>query len=370
MTHAHTLVDVDRLRAALADASQDAVVATSERNVHYLATFAGFDYLIEPETTSYAVVPADPGREPELVASMSERLLLRYAPSWITRVRCFGTYHIVGAPTYDGAQYATRHDALAGSLSDLGLAAGRVGFELELLPGRDLDELRTRLPQLDVVDASPLLRCLRMQKTSVEISRLRCATEITERAIDDAFAQLRAGMTEQELAHVIASGITARGGHLVYCQVGYNGHGAMGVVYPTDRPLARGDLVRVDVSARYQGYHSDLGRNCAMQAAVGAVRPGASAGDVFATAMAVPREMGMPEFQRHHVGHGIGLQAHEAPFLRPNASEIIQPGMVLALEAPFYVYDRFAFSPEDIGVVTPTGFELFSHAPAALPEVG
>ncbi|MEA2536365.1 MAG: Xaa-Pro dipeptidase, partial [Chloroflexota bacterium] len=61
---------------------------------------------------------------------------------------------------------------------------------------------------------------------------------------------------------------------------------------------------------------------------------------------------------------------HEAPLLKPGATDVIEPGMVLAIEAPYYLYGVAAFSPEDIGVVTDSGLELFSHAPASLPQTG
>ncbi|MEA2536844.1 MAG: hypothetical protein QOF11_1078, partial [Chloroflexota bacterium] len=366
---ADSLADIDRVRLAMAEAGIDALVASSRRNVLYLANFPGFDYLIEPEATSFVVLPRRAESEPELITSMSERLLPLYVPSWVHRVRCFGSYHIVGAPPYEGRPYQSAHDALAASLTELGVEAGQVAFELDLLPVRDLEAITSRLPGLAVADASRLLGRLRRVKTPVEVSRVRRAVEITERAIEAGFEQLHEGMTGLELGQRISAAVVGEGAEVVYCQVGFNGHGSMGVAYPTEQKLHDGDLVRVDVSASYLGYHSDIGRNCvfgsatselrrlydvtygALQAGIDAAVPGATAGQVFEAALDVPRRTGLTDFRRHHVGHGIGLQAHEAPLLKPGATDVIEPGMVLAIEAPYYLYGVAAFSPEDIGVV-------------------
>ncbi|MEX2015304.1 MAG: Xaa-Pro peptidase family protein, partial [Candidatus Hydrogenedentales bacterium] len=299
----------------------------------------------------------------------------------------YGNYYVKDAPKLDGAA-ASAFDALVGMIKQADAENGRIGYELDHLPVSLHARLREALPGTTMVDASPIFRELRTIKTPEEVDRVRRATQITEEAIDEAFARIRVGTTEKEVAAWINEGVIARGADPLYVTLGAAGRGAYGVGYPTDRAFVAGEVIRADVSARYGHYHSDLGRCCvvgsataeqteyyrvayeALQAGIGAVAAGRPIGEVFAAAIKVPHTSGHPEFQRHHIGHGIGLQAHEWPFLKPGVNDSIRAGMVLAVEVPYYVYGLGGFSPEDILVVKEDGVELFSHAPAKLPVVG
>jgi Xaa-Pro aminopeptidase len=194
-------------------------------------------------------------------------------------------------------------------------------------------------------------------------------------------------MTERELATRIALGIVKRGAEVLYVQAG-TGAAAAGRYLPTDRKINRGDIIRTDVCAVVEGYHSDLGR-CyvvgeptpeqertygtayrALQAGLAALKPGARAREVFDSALAVWHQSGFEQVRRHHVGHGLGLEPHEPPVLRPDNETLIEPGMVIAVEVPYYVYGFGGFAPEDVVVVEDGGNIQFSHAPAELRSVG
>jgi Xaa-Pro aminopeptidase len=124
-------------------------------------------------------------------------------------------------------------------------------------------------------------------------------------------------------------------------------------VSPTDRVLRPGDLVRFDVGCTFKGFHADVARTAVLgepsarqqalydavdagvDAALGAIRPGAAAGAVFDAAVEAVRKAGVPRFERHHVGHGIGLEPAERPWLRPDGP-VLEAGMVLRVETPYY----------------------------------
>lgn len=381
------VVDLDRARGLMQESSLDAIVAYSPRNLFYLSGFMSFDYLIEPEASAFAILPTRPDAPAIVTVPMSERYVLDEFPAWPPKKLFFGSYYIKGAPER-GEAFPSAFEALRSALRDCGVAQGNVGFELDLLPVNLHRRITEAFPRMRVADASLLFRRLRTIKTTEEINRVRTATQITERAIDDAFGRVRAGMTEKQIACGISDGLIRRGAEPVYVQLGVGERGAFGISYPTDRAVREGDLIRTDVAARYGHYHSDLGRCCvvgeptqeqrayyqvaydALRAAIDAVVVGRPFKEVFAAAMSVPLNAGYRDFRRHHVGHGIGLQAHEWPFLREDNAEAVAPGMVLAIEVPYYVYGLGGFSPEDVLVVRERAIELFSHAPERLPAVG
>jgi len=381
------LLDLDRARALMRDHGLDAIVGHSLRNAFYLSGFVSFEQLIEPEAEMFAIVPARPDVPAHVTIPMSERLVLEDFPAWPPGKVFYGRYYVKGGP-HAGDSAPTPFAALTQALARCGLTEARVGFELELLPVRLYRSIVEAFPRMTVADASPLLRALRTCKTSEEIARIRTATRVTEAAITEAFARIRVGTTEKAIAAWIAEGILRRGAEPLYVDLGTNGRGALGTCYPTDRPVETGDVIRADASAQYGLYHSDLGRCCvvgepsaeqrghyqtmydAVQAGIRAVKVGRPVSEVFAAAVAVPTAAGYDDFRRHHVGHGIGLQPHEWPALRPEGTERIAPGMVLAVEVPYYIYGVAAYAPEDNIVVHDREVEVLSHAPAQLPVVG
>lgn len=380
------LMDIARARAQLAEADLDAIVANSMRNIFYMTGFPIFDALIEPEASAFAVLRTSGMDLPSVTVAVSERYYGKDFPLFAREVY-YANYYVKNAPALDKVA-GSAFDALIDMITAAAGANGRVGFELDQLPVTLHQRIAKALPNLTMVDAAPIFRELRMIKTEEEVDRVRRAVQLTEQSIDEAFVRIRVGTSENEIARWINEGIIARGGDPLYVTLGIAGRGAYGVNYPTDRKVTKGEVVRADVAARYGHYHSDLGRCCVvgpasaeqteyyrvgyegLRAGIESIKAGQPIGEVFDAALKVPHTTGHPEFKRHHIGHGIGLQAHEWPFLKPGVRDPIRTGMVLAVEVPYYVYDLGGFSPEDILVVRDDTIDVFSSAPKELPVVG
>jgi Xaa-Pro aminopeptidase len=299
----------------------------------------------------------------------------------------YGNFWITGGPPVDGEVAPDSVAAFARGLRGIGADRGRIGLELDLLPVALHRRIVDALPGLEIVDSSHIFTELRKRKTSGEVERIRAATHAIEAAIEEAFASIRVGVTEREIDRWIREGLIRRGAEPVSLSLGTNGRGALVWSFVTDRPVAGGDVVRADITASYGGYCSDLARSCvvgeptdeqaayynaaydAVQTGIATVRGGGQTGDVFEAAMGVARGHGFPDFKRPHVGHGLGLQVHEAPYLSPSGGEI-PVDAVVAVECPFYVYGLGGFSPEDVLVVGQAGLERLTHAPPELPVVG
>jgi Xaa-Pro aminopeptidase len=215
-----------------------------------------------------------------------------------------------------------------------GLARGeRVGFEAHHMT---VAEYR-RLGEWPV-PTEGLVETVRTVKDEPEIEALRTACEITDQAFADVVTRIRPGMTEREIARALEFRMMELGAEKpAFDSIVASGpNGSIPHHSPTDRPVARGDLVTMDFGALYRGYHADMTRTVAIGAVADwqrdlyelvrtaqragrhAVRPGASVHHVDAAARDVIAAAGQAERFEHGLGHGVGLHIHELPFLAPD----------------------------------------------------
>jgi Xaa-Pro aminopeptidase len=266
-----------------------------------------------------------------------------------------------------------------------GVEKGRIATDVPSLP-----RLAASLPDADVEPLPDLIRQVRTIKTGEELRRLREAAALTERAIEATVGALRVGATQRELACVFSASVAAGGGRVRMDNVSFGRSTAFGNAnLPEDR-LEWGSLVRFDVGAVVEGYASDVSRCfgfgpvsakaeryhvallAGQQAALEHVRPGVAAGALFDVAVRAVRERGIPHYERTNVGHGIGLfgDGYDLPLLAPSDATVLEPGMVLCVETPYYELGFGGLQVEDMIVVTDFGFEFLTKLPRDLREVG
>lgn len=277
------------------------------------------------------------------------------------------------------AEDASPFALIAGALRDGGAATGTVAVDESaryFIP-RGIGEAA---PAARVVDAAPVTRPLRAVKSAAELAIMRFANRITVEAYEAAFATLRPGLTQAELSRTIAAAMT---------RLGFPG-GAMALfgessAYPhgldTPRPLAEGDVVLVDGGLKVHGYSSDVSRTVvlgrvapdvarvhdvvrrAQSAALAAARPGVACGEVDAVARRVVEQGGFgpgDKFFTHRLGHGIGLEGHEWPYLVRGSTVALRPGMTFSDEPGIYQYGKFGVRLEDIIAITDEGAEMLT----------
>ncbi|MEX2562860.1 MAG: Xaa-Pro peptidase family protein [Nitriliruptoraceae bacterium] len=235
--------------------------------------------------------------------------------------------------------------------------------------------------------ASRLMRSLRMIKTPEEIKALAAAG----RAIDAVHAQvpslLAEGRSERDIGHEIAELILVEHEEVNFVIVASGPHGASPHHETGDRRLVEGDTVVVDIGGTRQGYCSDITRNYALgdpgadyaamhevleiaqRAALDAVRPGITAGDVDRAARDVLSAAGYGEAFIHRTGHGIGLEEHEEPWIVAGNTQVLREGMAFSIEPGVYLRDRYGARIEDIVVVGPSEAILLNHVPRSLTVV-
>ena len=221
----------------------------------------------------------------------------------------------------------------------------------------------------------------RMQKDPSEVQALLASAHIADEAMRAAFAGLRPGVSELEIAKVVRDGFSARGATPLFEIVASGPNGAFPHHGASARKLQVGDAVVIDIGGRKDRFPSDITRMAvlghppegyaevhavverAVQAALAAVRPGVEAKEVDAAARGVIAAAGYGEYFVHRTGHGLGLDLHEPPYLTATSKTVLNEGMTFSIEPGIYLPGRFGIRLEEIVVVRARGAEVFSRLP-------
>ncbi len=272
-------------------------------------------------------------------------------------------------------------------LKDHGLAAGKLGIE-ETVRFVFADGIAKAAPQAMLISATPVTAGCRMIKSEHELSLMRLANQVTLAAYEAVYQSLREGMTQQDVENLIAA---------AYGQLGFPGEASVQVgeysALPhgstTPQVIHEGSIVMIDDGCTVEGYQSDITRTFvlgkasdkmkrvfdivhrAQAAALAAARPGGECGSVDAAARKIITDAGYgPDYKyfSHRLGHGIGMDGHEWPYLvRGNATKL-QPNMTFSDEPGIYIRGEFGIRLEDDMHITENGAELFTPQSFSLEE--
>ncbi|MCC8967277.1 M24 family metallopeptidase [Bradyrhizobium sp. Pear76] len=224
------------------------------------------------------------------------------------------------------------------------------------------------------------LGSLRMRKDAAEFSTMKMNARIADRVMQKAFAAIRLGISEAELASAIQRGFSEEGAAPEFWIVACGSNSA--VPHPqSGRNLGVGDAVLIDIGGRKNGFPSDITRMAvvghppdgydeihtiveeAVQSALMAARAGVSAKDLDAAARGVITNAGYGEFFMHRTGHGMGIDLHEPPYITATSETVLEEGMVFSIEPGIYLPGRFGIRLEEIVILREDGPEILSTLP-------
>lgn len=291
----------------------------------------------------------------------------------------YGTFFFDERDKRQGAAaFTTFAEALRAAVARL--AGGKRGLFHDHGPDA-ISKILSEPGALATVAGSDTFRRARAVKHALEIDLMRAISAMTEQALAHALKEARAGMSEAELAAIMSTEIIAQGALPGFVVVTSGERSALADAYSTRRQLRGYDMLRIDIGCRLNGYWSDTARSAFVGAprsdalavfrAIAAgqdvgrqlVRPGLSTDTLFRETVAAVRQAGLPDYQRHHVGHGLGIEAHEYPTITATNNVTLEPGMVLCIEAPYYRPGWGGMMTEDTLLVTDSGADSFTHLP-------
>lgn len=252
----------------------------------------------------------------------------------------------------------------------------KVGIEPLRMRAFEIEILRNAMPGAEFKSAAEVVADLRIFKDQDEIKSMKKAVTIAESAMTATFPLLQIGMTERDIAAELVIQLLRSGSEseVPFSPIVASGpNSALPHAVPTDRTLQPGDLLIIDWGARVDGYVSDLTRTYAVGeideeferiysvvkdangAGIEAVRPGVPCGDVDQAARSVITSAGFGEYFIHRTGHGIGLEAHEGPYIFDGNQQTLSPGMTFTVEPGIYLTNKGGVRIEDNVVVTQEG---------------
>ena len=284
-------------------------------------------------------------------------------------------------------EHESPYERIAQGLRDRGIASGRLGIE-ETVRFVFSDGVAKAAPTLHITSGTPISAGCRMTKDSHEQALMRHASAVTLKAYQAAYRALKEGMTQNDFQGLV---------QLAHRRLGYNGSAGVQVgeysALPhgsiTPQVVREGTILLIDGGCSVEGYTSDLSRTFvlgkatdkmkkvfeiehrAQTAAVKTARPGLPCEAVDAAARKVIEDAGYGpgyKFFTHRVGHGMGMDGHEWPYLVKGNTLPLAPGMVFSDEPGIYIRGEFGVRLEDDMVITENGAELFTPQSPSLED--
>ncbi len=352
----------NRARALLED-GLDAILVTNGTNRRYLTGFTGEDHAID---------------EPGGMALITNDGMLLLAPA--TNLPWAESEANEDTTVQDWGSPWTKTVAEIAKEKNWSM----LGFEEATTSVASFIELQDHLGEdIELIAVGKVVDALRARKTDDEMANLREALRMTDVAFEAAEARARVGMTEKELADIVAEELRNAGseGESFPTIVASGPNAAKPHHAPGERVIQEGDPIIIDMGALHNGYAGDLTRTiwfgepsaelvtmyrnvqAAFDSAINAAGPNITGVELDAAARDVFAQQGTDQYFVHSLGHGLGLRVHEAPSASFRSKDTLEPGNVVTIEPGLYVPGQGGVRIEDVVLITEDGAENLTSAP-------
>ncbi len=355
----------------------DALLVTTAENIRYFSGF--FTQFFQSPTRPWFLILPKLGKPVAVIPTIGAVVMSR---CWIDDIRTWPSPH----PTDDGISL------LGTTLTELAGAGGRIGVTMEnetilRMPVAGFERLRQDLAGVEFVDATDIVKSLRMVKSENEIEKIAHVCGLVSEAFDAAPDLFSVGQNIVEAFRAFKIDCLRRGVDDVPYLVGGADAGGYGDIIspPDDRPLRNGDVLMLDTGCTFDGYFCDFDRNFAFgtasdevrqvyevvfeatEAGLAAARPGNTCADLFHAMQRVMAASGATDSDVGRLGHGLGMQLTEWPSNTADDPTVLTPGMVITLEPSMgFGVGRVMVHEENI-VIRDGGPELLTRR--AAPEL-
>jgi len=369
-----------KARALMGEAGLSALLLTTEPEVRY---FTGYltQFWQSPTRPWFLILPAT-GKPIAVIPAIGAACMAR---AWVDDIRTWSSPN----PEDEGVSL------LAETLREVVGAQARVGLpqgpETHLrMPLADYFRLRALLPGVDMVDATDIVRSLRMVKSEAEIAKIAHVCGLVSDVFEALPGLLAPDLSEVEIFRLFKRACLERGADDVAYLVGGAGRGDYGDIIspPSARRVGPGDVLILDTGAVFDGYYCDFDRNYAFghapdraraayeavfeatEAGFEAARPGACCADIHRAMQTVMDKAGARGNDVGRLGHGLGMQLTEWPSITPDDRTVLEPGMVLTLEPGMtFAPGRVMVHEENIVIRDRGPAYLSRRAPPSLPVI-
>jgi Xaa-Pro aminopeptidase len=344
-----------RLRRALANEKVEALLVTHLPDVRWLCGFTGSNAALAV-TARQAVLFTD------------------------------GRYTTQAREETQGARVViAKHSALKACCALLSARARQAAFDPDHTTVAELETMRSAVSAKARRGffgplRSPIVSDLRMAKDAAELATMEAAAKLGCRLFEEMVPHMHSGLTEIGLAAELEYRARSLGAEGMSFEtiIASGPRSALPHGRATSARLPRKGFVTLDFGVILKGYCSDMTRTVhmgrasreeraaydavleAQQAAVDAVKPGATCGEVDEAARSVLRQAGLARYFTHSTGHGVGLEIHESPRVAARQETQLQPGMTITIEPGVYLPGRFGIRIEDMVAVTATGHRVLT----------
>jgi len=358
---------LDRLRTSLDGAGIDALLVSQPESRYYLSGYTGHDL---PPRDSAGFLLITQRQALLLTDPRTTEQAQQEAPAFETI-------------TYAAGSRAPR--AIAETANKLNIQ--RLGFESIHLPYGLWSDIRAGLTVTDLVPVDRIVDQLRVVKDAEELGLLQAAVDVLDRCLAHILRGLEPGVTERQVARQVELYLLEHADGTSFPSIVASGPNAsVPHAVPSDRKIQAGEVIKIDIGARVGFYCSDMTRTVcigqpkdpklvelhglvleAQEHAERSLRPGMTGREGDALSRDVIARAGYGEAFTHSLGHGIGLEVHEPPWLSQlRGDEPLQPGMVFSVEPGVYLPGWGGVRIEDLVVLEDGGARVLCHSPKTL----
>jgi len=364
---------IARLTQAMQAAKLDMLVLNPGASLTYLT---GLHFHTSERPTVFLLTP---GKTPVIILAALEANKLKNSRSSLEPV------------TY-GDNPHTWQSAFMEARVKLGIAPADIGVEPTALRFMELKYLQAAYPKSEFVSAEDILANLRMSKDAEEVSRMRQAAKIAQDAFLATLPIIKPGVSELTIASELSAQLLRHGSQSEFPFPPIVSSGPLNSAdphaVPGERLVQSGDIIVIDWGARYQDYASDITRTVAVgeispeleniaaivlqanAAGRAACQPGVTAGSIDDAARQVIDSAGYGPFFNHRVGHGLGMEAHEFPYMFAENDYQLVPGNTFTVEPGIYISGTGGVRIEDDMLITADGAESLTTLPRELFRIG
>ncbi|MGC9333287.1 MAG: M24 family metallopeptidase [Anaerolineae bacterium] len=345
---------LEKLRETLAEQELDAILVSQAENRRYLSGFTGSAGMLMI-TAQEAILATD-----------------------------FRYYEQMGreAPDFQLAKIKTRFEELLPELIS-GMGIRRLGFESEHVTVHQLHTWSQASDNVEWVPQRQIVEKIRAVKEEGELDAIRRSVALNDAALAHLLGVLEPGMTEENAAWEIESYMRTHGASKVAFAliVAAGPNGALPHALASNRPIAEGEPIVIDIGCVVDGYCSDMTRTIclgkpdshylevwqivlsAQETAEATICAGMTGIEADASARAVIEKAGYGDQFGHSLGHGVGLAVHEMPSASPRVDNVLEAGMVLTVEPGIYLPGEFGVRIEDMVIIREDGVEVLTQSP-------